>query len=513
MTISFRLALVGALLVAACSGGGDDMAPTGGVDATLAEGDTAGGGVEPVATDGADGPEGAGVDAALPAAPLAELLGPALALDLDPATDVVEVELVAAEAKLDLLQAAPAVTWYAYNGQVPGPTIVARVGDTVRVKFTNKLSEKTTIHWHGLRIPDAMDGNPRIQDPVEPGESFTYEFVVKEAGTFWYHPHVRSNEQVEKGLYGAFVVREAAPVAVARERLLVLDDVLLSEAGWPPFLTGHGELMHGRTGNRLLVNGLDVPQQAAAKFTDIERWRVINTANARTMRLDVQGEALVRVVGTDGGLLAEPYTLQGPLQVAVGQRYDLEVLHGAVGKVTLRSLVPSLGPDNKVVLKPYPLVEVAVADHPGPATSYNTPFPGFTPPPPRPSNKEVTLTFSGQQDPTSPTGLAWLINGKAWWKDAPLFTFAEGDTVTMTIKNLAGPEHPFHLHGQFFEVLTLNGADAAEPGLKDTVLVPGMSTVAIRAWMDNPGRWMAHCHILEHAEQGMMSEIFVEAGE
>ena len=451
-------------------------------------------------------PDVAGVDPAP-----AELLGPAVAVDTNPAADVVEVNLEAAQTELQLFADLPAVTHYTYNGQIPGPTIRAKVGDTVIVHFKNQLAEKTTVHWHGLRIPDSMDGNPRIQDPVPAGGAFTYTFTVPDAGTFWYHPHVRSNEQVEKGLYGAIVVEESEPPLVVRERVVVLDDILIGKTGLPPFLTGHMESLHGRLGNRLLVNGQQAPVEAKARVTDVERWRLINTSNARTMHVDFSGEVLVRVVGTDGGLLSKPFLLESPLEVAIGQRYDLEVLYGAEGTATLRSLVPTAGANDQVELKPYAQVEVQVGAHPTPAATYTTPFVDRPALPERTATQSVQLTFSGVNDGTSPTGVAWLINGKKDWLDAPLFTFGEGETVIMDIKNLAGPEHPFHLHGQFFEVLHRNGEPADQPGLKDTVLVTGMGSARIRAWIDNPGRWMAHCHILEHAEQGMMSEIVVTA--
>lgn len=436
----------------------------------------------------------------------AGLVGTTVLADGNPDPHIVEVKLTAGTTSLKVFDDTPALQMYTYNGQFPGPTLHATIGDKVIVHFNNDLPEATTVHWHGLRISDKMDGNPRIQEPVKPGGTFKYEFVVKDAGTYWYHPHMRSNEQVEKGLYGAIVVHEAKIPPVARERLLVMDDIRVNKDGtFPPFLTSHPSQMHGRLGNRLLVNGKEAPIAVKAQVTDIERWRIVNTANARTMHFDVQGEALVRVVGTDGGLLDKPYVLNKPLTVPVGQRYDLEVLYGAAGKVALRSYVPVLGANNKVVYKPFAQLEVDVADKKDAPDSYTSPFPGAKPHKQRFINRKAVATFKAVQSSISPTGLAWLINDKAYWKDKPLWTFDEGDTVEITIKNLAGPEHPFHLHGQFFEIIEPND----QPGLKDTVLVPGMKTVKIRAYMDNPGQWMAHCHILGHAAQGMMSEMVV----
>ena len=150
--------------------------------------------------------------------------------DLNPDPAVVEVDLTASETTQAYLPGAPTRVW-AYNGRVPGPTLSARPGDRVIVHFHNRLPEATTIHWHGLRVPLDQDGVP-VDGGVAPGADRDYDFVVPDAGTFWYHPHVRSDEQVERGLYGAIRVAEAVPLTETEvpERVLVLDDVLL-EAG------------------------------------------------------------------------------------------------------------------------------------------------------------------------------------------------------------------------------------------------------------------------------------------
>jgi FtsP/CotA-like multicopper oxidase with cupredoxin domain len=148
-----------------------------------------------------------------------------------PTGAVKELQLVAAPTRLQLLDGRELEVW-AYNGQVPGPIFRARVGDTVRVRFKNQLPQPTTIHWHGVRLPNGMDGVPGVtQPPIEPGQSFTYEFTVKDAGTFWFHPHVRGSEQVERGLFGLLVVEDASPPPFSREIVWVLDDWLLDESG------------------------------------------------------------------------------------------------------------------------------------------------------------------------------------------------------------------------------------------------------------------------------------------
>src|SRR5919199_2802598 len=139
-----------------------------------------------------------------------------------------------------------------FNGQVPGPTIEAEVGDTLVVEFTNELSEPTTIHWHGLRVPADMDGTESVQRAVEPGESFEYRFAVPDAGTFWYHSHVNETEQLERGLYGALIVRGLDEPTLDRERVLLLDDLKLGPDGDLSPFGDHHELHEGREGEVLL---------------------------------------------------------------------------------------------------------------------------------------------------------------------------------------------------------------------------------------------------------------------
>ncbi|MEY3011644.1 MAG: hypothetical protein RIT45_379 [Pseudomonadota bacterium] len=196
------------------------------------------------------------------------------------------------------------------------------------------------------------------------------------------------------------------------------------------------------------------------------------------------------------------------MTLPVGQRYDVEVVAYDAGTVTLRSHVP-VQKGGGVVLQPFDAFQVTVADDPSVTEFFAADVGKVAPLPERAPNDAKTMVFDAVQDPSNPGGVAWRINGKSMWMD-PIFSFAEGATVDLTLDNQLGPEHPFHLHGQFFTILERQGQPVTdEPGLKDTVLVPGMSKVKIRAYFDNPGRWMAHCHILEHAELGMMSEIVV----
>lgn len=446
------------------------------------------------------------------AAPLPAIEGPPALVDSNPDPAVVEVSLTAAaaEARFTGALVTPVI---AYNGSVPGPLLHARVGDRVIVHFQNDLAEPTTVHWHGLRISDQMDGSPRIQEPVAPGGTFTYDFVVPEAGTFWYHAHVGAIEQIERGLYGPIVVHERTPPPFDRERLIVLDDMKLTAAGRiSAFLDSGPDVGRGRLGNTLLVNGTATPWAFTAPRHGVERWRIVNSADARSYVLQLVG-ATLRVIATDGGLLPAPYETDA-LEVAPGQRYELEVRYeGDAEAVELRALVATLDDNNQVVNRPFVMARGTVEGEVAPRPEYVAPdvqLP-FADPSVR---EEWALALSG-----APVdgGVEFTINGEAGHHPVDAGAghahfarrFTQMTPVAITLRSNVSPEHPFHLHGQFFQIVAPAARAEAEPGLKDTVLVRGNQPVTVLTYFDNPGRWMFHCHISEHSERGMMGEIEV----
>ena len=427
--------------------------------------------------------------------------------DVNEDESVVEVHLTAGWADIEVADGLtlPMMT---YNGMFPGPLLEANVGDRVIVHFTNNLQEPTTVHWHGLRIADRMDGTPRVQEPVPPGGTFRYEFRVPDSGTYWYHPHIRSDEQIERGLYGPIIIRDPAEPQVDAERIIIVDDILLntSNSDLEPFSAARFG-MHGRMGNLLLSNGRANSTSAEhdpVKFGAVERWRIINTSNARTFVLSVDGAADSKMIGTDGGPVS-PQDFEW-LLVPNGQRYDVLVTHGVYETAQLTAHLPTLNESNEVVQTPVPIYRVDVERADG-----TTPRRVIWPDKDRSEfadrliDREVRIVLTGY---ATDTGIVWTINGRQNSME-PLFTFERGETVLITIANEAGPEHPFHLHGQFFEIVPDGRYWTEQPGLKDVVLVPGNTELKIRAYFDNPGQWMAHCHILEHAALGMMSEIIV----
>lgn len=425
--------------------------------------------------------------------------------DTNPAPDIVEVELVAAPATLELLDGKPAEVWAFRDGAVddsvasiPGPMLEAKLGDQVIVHFRNELPEETTIHWHGLRVPNAADGTPASQMPVAPGGTYDYEMEIVDAGLFWYHPHVNGDVQVERGLYAPVLVHGGVEPDVAADRVFVLDDVKLSASGALSTQTDVLDLMLGRQGNVVLVNGKQAPELAAATGSR-ERWRFVNAANGRYFNLELPGHTF-RVIGWDGGLINAPYETERVL-IAPGERYDVLVeLAGEPGDaLALRTVHYDRGHD---IPDPGPIELLAITlGEPGePPDALPTTWGDVAPIATDASTPR--RTFLLQEDDADPANPVFTINGEAFPDITPL-TGAPGDVEIWEIHNMSEMDHPFHLHGMSFQLLDEPG------GWKDTVNVPRMSPLAVAVELGGPGRWMYHCHILEHAERGMMGELEV----
>lgn len=438
-----------------------------------------------------------GADGPAPLPTIAEI--PAFE-DINPDPHIVEINLRASETQVEL-KPGHMTTVMAYNDRIPGPLLQARVGDRVIVHFQNDLGQASTIHWHGLRISSDMDGSPMTQDPVPAGGSFTYDFVLPDAGTFWFHPHFQTIEQIDRGLYGAILVSEKekdAPKFTA-ERVFVLDDIRLDGSYQiaPYNYSGH-DVMMGRLGNTLLVNGGTEPISGVAPLRSVERWHLVSASTARVLDVSVDG-ASWRVIATDGGLLPEPYTTKR-IQLAPGQRYDLEVIYN-IDVPAVRLLAHVLDAQNQE--KAMPLVEYTIQGEVNP----NLPvYPAVTLPevPAAPIAKEIRL--GANNDGFTVNG---MVGESMHMGHEMLEQYAQNVPVMFTIINEIGPYHPFHLHGQFFQILSRNGQATNEPGLKDTVLLDSLEKVTILTYFENPGRWMYHCHIPEHAENGMMAELQV----
>jgi FtsP/CotA-like multicopper oxidase with cupredoxin domain len=243
--------------------------------------------------------------------------------DINPDPDIVEIELEAKVTDIELLEGRPTPVW-TYNGVLPGPMIRAKVGDKIVVHFKNSLPDATSIHWHGLRLPNDMDGVPGLtQDPIEPGGEFLYEFTARDAGTFWYHPHINSSAQVGWGLYGSMIVEDPAdPEVFGDELVLVLSDIGIDDQGQflPEDSGGEFGDLFGREGNMLLVNGKVLPR-LKARAGKQQRWRVINAARARYYTLRLPEHTFVKLGGDNG--LAERSAEVNRIVLVPGERADL----------------------------------------------------------------------------------------------------------------------------------------------------------------------------------------------
>jgi FtsP/CotA-like multicopper oxidase with cupredoxin domain len=447
---------------------------------------------------------------ALPAVPALEVL-----TDSNDDPDVVEVSLIAGISEMKYLATGPAEVW-AYRdgskkdarGSVPGPLIEAKQGDRVIVHFRNELPEGTTIHWHGIRVPNASDGTTATQAEVPPEGEFTYEFVARDEGTFWYHPHVRGDTQVERGLHGMIVVRGGPAVPVERERMLVLDDVKLKASGALSDSTTSLDIMLGRQGNFIVANGV-VDGALEAATNSRERWRIVNTANGRYFNLRLP-ERSFQVIGWDGGLLEEPYSAD-TLLIAPGERYDVLVELGGKSGSTLAletihydrgHEVPDPGPQRVLTLelgKPPSRAPKALPKSWGEPVELDVPEDAV--------ERELVLK---EEEIDDGQDVIFTINDQAFPAVPPLQVH-EGDIETWRFDNQSEMDHPFHLHGVFFRVLDLNGIEPEHVGWKDTVNIPQKSQLRIAVRYGDPGVWMYHCHILEHQERGMMGELKVSA--
>jgi FtsP/CotA-like multicopper oxidase with cupredoxin domain len=431
-------------------------------------------------------------------------------LDKNPDPRILEIDLVAKLAEVEVSPGLKVKAW-TYDGGLPGPLIRAKVGDRVIVHFTNELREPTTVHWHGVRVPIEMDGVPNISQPeVKTGETFTYDFVVRDPGLFWYHPHVMSAAQVGFGLYGALQVDDPADgVGIADELTLVLSDIGFDKRGdlEPADSGGPAGQVFGREGQYVLVNGRQKPT-IKARAGAWQRWRIVNTAKSRFFLLDMDGQPFT-TIGTDGGLQEHP-TEAGTVLITAGERLD--VLVRPTGKpgssLIVRAMLYNRGYGSVQYRDVEELLTIEFSGEP-PAKAQPVPKVArqITPPSTEGATRvPVMLTLP----PAGPDGRSeFRVNGVPYWQAKP-FMARLGETQIWTITNDSEWDHPFHLHGYFFLPLDENDKPIRPLAWKDTLNIPMKTTAKfIVVFDERPGEWMFHCHILDHAEGGLMGTVVV----
>ena len=409
----------------------------------------------------------------------------------------------------------PDTAVWTYDGRIPGPELRFRQGSRLQVVVQNGLTQSTTVHWHGLRVPNEMDGVPGLtQPPIVPGGDFSYAFDLKDAGTYWYHSHDHSAEQLGRGLAGALIVEEPEPIHVDRDVTWLISDWRLNSDAEivGSFANPMEATMGGHVGNTVTVNG-QIPGPFAVRAGERIRLRLINAAPARIIALRFEGHR--PLVIALNGQPCEPHEPEGD-RVVLGpaMRADVVIdMSGSGGQsyaivddfydglsYTLRRFVYANGAPLRTTL-----LETSVRLPTNPIADPNLPA----------AVRYELVLQGGMMDRSglmpSGTSSVWSINGVSGMADviAPAFSLARGRTCHMTIRNMTGWWHPMHLHGFAFRILARNGVPPKVSELGDTMLMTPLETVEVAFVADNPGDWMLHCHVMDHQEAGLMTIIRV----
>ena len=381
-----------------------------------------------------------------------------------------------------------------FNGSMPGPELRMRRAQRIEVEVENGLEEGTAVHWHGIRLENKMDGVPVLtQDLINPGATKTYSFVPPDAGTFWYHSHYISNEQVARGMMGPLIVEDDTPPDVDHDITLILSDWKMQEDGSlvDEYSDMHSVAHAGYMGN--FARGFLSKSQV--RVGDRVRMRLINAATNRIFPVQVSGVTGL-VVALDGMALAVPRPLD-EIILAPAQRADLIVdVLGPVGfdMVTRDGsyrLADLAAEGENTDRQSGPILALAPPDLPVPAA---------------PTQHLTLKMMGGAMGGRHGGDNIWAFNDISDLQEAPFGSFERGETVRITMVNDTSFPHGIHLHGHhFYEV----GADDTLGDLRDTTLVNAGESRDIICVFDNPGNWLFHCHMLSHAIGGMRTWVAV----
>ena len=442
----------------------------------------------------------------------------------------------------------------AYNGQIPGPEIRVQEGQRVRVILKNALREPTTLHWHGVDVPNPMDGVAGVtQKPVGPGAMFVYEFEARPAGTRWYHTHFDSVKQLDLGLYAPLIIEPAQPASfrVDREYTLVLDD-WATGTGTPVASTAAGTAgargegggmmgggMRGMMGGRgmggmmgrmggmmgrggmggmmggganrpaydtMTINGKAYPATSPLPVRKGEhvRLRLINASAEHTHNVRLAGHRLT-VTHTDGNSLLDGVEVDA-IPIAPSERYDVVFVADRPGAWLFGCAQPGHAEAGEQVAVVYDGHERDAPAAPGPDLSglslwhYGRGRGRDVLPRATGRDRAFELTLGGGMMGSD----VWTINGRRYPDTEPL-RVRRGDRVRVTFSNMSMEAHPMHLHGQSFKVLAVDGRQLAAPIVKDAVDVAAhMGSVDVEFTAHNPGDWFLHCHKAMHMDGGMI---------
>jgi len=411
----------------------------------------------------------------------------------------------------------PMTDVWSFNGQIPGVPIRVRRGRELSVQVNNELAEPTSVHWHGIRLPNAMDGVAGLtQAAILPGKHFLYTFSPPDSGTYWYHSHVNAYEQVGRGLYGPLIIEEPDPPIVDRELIWMLDDWrLLDDASISnDFGAGHDRSHAGRIGNVPTING---------RFRDIVkvrtgerlRLRLINAANARTFALTLEG-LNPQIIAIDGQAVT-PYQAVGPIVIGAAGRVD--VIVDMTGNPGTKSPVV-----DSAYREAFALTRFVYDEKPLRESSLTSAIALAKPAIPEPDLDAATsldvvirggamggmkrAMLDGQWmglREIAQQGYVWAINDTVANKLTmpPLLDVPRGTSVKLNLENRTAFSHPMHLHGHHMKLLAVDGTPVSEERWVDSPLLQANQRMELAFVADNPGEWLLHCHALEHHAAGL----------
>ena len=397
---------------------------------------------------------------------------------------------------------------WAFNQSLPGPELRFKKGDTLSVDFLNQLDEGSSIHWHGIRNINAMDGVAGLTQPeVMPDGQFRYEFTLNDSGTYWYHSHAKTWSQVARGLYGPLIVEGESDPAVDHDLVLMIDDWLLASDGTieeASFGSLHDWAHGGRLGNWLTVNGESLPTIEVARNSRI-RLRLINAANARIFGLNIPASAFL--IAEDG--YPVPVQQSQDVVLAPAQRADFIVDL----EDTDLTITETFNGE-----KPYPAAIIKVVESNKPLVTKDVLKQPQLEAPPQSIDVSIPLhmqggamgnlseaTYNGQLRPIRELAQtykkAWAFNGVITEHHDHLAKIDIGQAVSIEVWNDTRWNHAMHLHGHHFWIQKEDGTFL--DGKRDTYLFQRGEKANLVFVADNPGLWLFHCHMLEHHAAGM----------
>lgn len=446
------------------------------------------------------------------------------------------------------------ITAWTFNGTVPGEQIRVKEGEVVKVNLTNELEEPVSIHWHGLPVPNTQDGIPGVtQDAVVTGETYTYEFVANDPGTYWYHSHQNGVEQLDKGLYGTIIVESEEDKNVDRDYTLVLDE-WESEAHTETDMNemedmegmDHSNMdmedtedmeemdMNNMDHSNMDMENMDGMDMMAHDMSSYDIYTIngktyeengpLNVKEGETVKLRFVNAGYMahkihipvdyKVTHVDGQKVNKPQTINGSvIEVAPGERVDVEFVADGSGDFTIDC-------HGEMEASKDMQLDVVYEDGNGQKAEHNstTDLVDITTLGEKTESEfslsdqfdvEYEMELSTKMDENAEMGMVWAINGETF-PDTPPIEVKEGDKVKVTLTNnsMDKADHPMHLHGHFFQVLSKNGEELkGSPIIKDTLNVKYGETYEVAFVADNPGNWLFHCHDLHHASNGMVTMV------